>query len=204
MHQLAPVVGVKLLIVFSGNQCDSDRVAPAESVRAARGTVMTVRRSRPCIDRALPVLFLFSFAVLSAHAQVYKWTDKDGKSHYGDRPPADAKTSKVAINVTSFGGPATVDYVSILRRPVKGAASAPAEARVTIYTASWCGPCKSAKAWMNTNGISYTEYDVETTETGKRDYQEMKMRGVPTILVGNQRMTGFSSRTLQAMIKQGG
>ncbi len=165
---------------------------------------MNIRRAQLLICRALPLFLSFSFAVSSAHAQVYKWTDKDGKSHYGDRPPADAKTAKVAITVTSFGGPATVDYVSILRRPVKGAAPSPAEARVTIYTASWCGPCKSAKAWMNTNGIGYTEYDVETSETGKRDFQEMMMRGVPTILVGNQRMTGFSSQTLQAMIKQGG
>ncbi len=104
--------------------------------------------------------------------------------------------------MTSFGGPATVDYVSILRRPVKGAAAP--EARVTIYTASGCGPCKSAKAWMNANGVAYSEFDVETTETGKRDYKEMMMRGVPTIIVGKQRMTGFSSLALQAMMKDGG
>ena len=78
--------------------------------------------------------------------------------------------------VQSFGGPAEVDYVSILKRPVKSGATA-GRADVAIYSASWCGPCKSAKTWMTSQNIPFTDYDVETNEQGKRNFQAMGARG---------------------------
>jgi hypothetical protein len=32
-----------------------------------------------------------------AGGEVYKWVDEHGKKHYGDRPPAQASASKVAV-----------------------------------------------------------------------------------------------------------
>ncbi len=159
----------------------------------------------PTMHRTL-LLLLLPLALMSAvdsAAQVFKWTDKDGKVHYGDNPPPEAKPNQVKVGVQSFGGPAEVDYVSILKRPIKGGAAAN-RADVVIYSASWCGPCKSAKAWMASQNIPFTDYDVETSEQGKRDFQAMGARGVPTILVGEQRMTGFSASNLSAMLKKGG
>ena len=151
----------------------------------------------------ITALFFLATAMMQrdANAQVYKWTDKDGKVHYGDRPPPEVKTNEIKVRVQSFGGPAEVDYVAILRRPIKSAAAQPG---VVIYSASWCGPCKIAKAWMTSQQIAYTDFDVETSEQGKRDYKAIGGRGVPTILVGEQRMTGFSADRLQAMLKKSG
>ncbi len=40
-------------------------------------------------------------AALAAHAEVYEWQDKSGKTHYGDRPPVDSQT---ADTVDGVGG----------------------------------------------------------------------------------------------------
>ena len=159
----------------------------------------------PTLQRTF-LMLLLPLALLAAAdstAQVFKWTDKDGKVHYGDSPPAEATTKQITVGVQSFGGPAEVDYVSILKRPIKSGAAA-SRADVVIYSASWCGPCKSAKTWMTSQNIPFTDYDVETNEQGKRNFQAMGARGVPTILVGEQRMTGFSAGNLSAMLKKGG
>jgi hypothetical protein len=43
---------------------------------------------------AILVVAMFASAALGAAAQIYKWTDKDGKVHYGEKPPEDAKTAR--------------------------------------------------------------------------------------------------------------
>ena len=45
------------------------------------------------------LLFVLTLALIAmtAPAQVYKWTDSSGKTHYGDRPPDDAKKQELAI-----------------------------------------------------------------------------------------------------------
>ncbi|MDD2701935.1 MAG: DUF4124 domain-containing protein [Sideroxydans sp.] len=40
-------------------------------------------------------LLLLSFISLSAHAALNKWVDAEGKVHYSDSPPADAKVESV-------------------------------------------------------------------------------------------------------------
>ena len=36
---------------------------------------------------------------------------------------------------------------------------------VTVYTTTWCGPCKRLKAQMVRAGIEYTEVDIEADPT---------------------------------------
>jgi hypothetical protein len=43
---------------------------------------------------AILVVAVAASAALGAAAQIYKWTDKDGKVHYGEKPPEDAKTAR--------------------------------------------------------------------------------------------------------------
>ncbi len=50
------------------------------------------------------LLVALAAASLPAAAQVYKWTGPDGRTHYGDRPPEDAKKQELRIGVQSFGG----------------------------------------------------------------------------------------------------
>jgi len=61
-----------------------------------------------------------------------------------------------------------------------------------MYSASWCTVCKKAKKYFRERGISYTEYDIEKSAKGRREYDKLGARGVPVILVGNKRLNGFT------------
>jgi biopolymer transport protein ExbB/TolQ len=52
------------------------------------------------------LLVLISLCIpLSATAGVYKWVDANGQTHFGDRPPAQAESSEVAVKAA----PASTD-----------------------------------------------------------------------------------------------
>ena len=124
--------------------------------------------------------------------KVYKWTDAKGHVHFSDQPVNVVNLEEVKIR--SFSGTADValdgdDYGA---REVK------------ILTTTWCGVCKKAKAYLASKGIYYSEYDVETSEIGKQEYSRLGGKGVPIILVGKQRMDGFSLSKLDEMLKNVG
>lgn len=48
-------------------------------------------------------LTLLCLLPLSANAGVYKWVDANGQTHFGDRPPAEAASSEVAVKAAPAG-----------------------------------------------------------------------------------------------------
>ena len=70
---------------------------------------------------------------------------------------------------------------------------------MVMYSASWCGVCKRAKAYFDDQGIVYDELDVEKDAQGKQDYARLGSRGVPIILVGGRRMDGFNITRFQQL-----
>ncbi len=49
---------------------------------------------------------MFLAAGAAGADQIYKWIDKDGKVHYGDRPSAGAKTTSISAPAAPAGSPA--------------------------------------------------------------------------------------------------
>ncbi len=137
--------------------------------------------------RALAATLLL-LAALPAIAGVYKWKDAEGRTHFSDKPPAGATADEVRLR--SITGPAEVS-----------ATSGEAAKQVTILTTTWCGVCKRAKAWLAAKGVAYTELDVEKSDTGRTEYRRLGGAGVPVILVGKERMNGFSPERLEQMLK---
>jgi glutaredoxin len=68
----------------------------------------------------------------------------------------------------------------------------------------WCGYCRQARAYLTSRGIPFEDLDVEISAQGKQEYRELKGRGVPIILVGNQRMNGYSQAQLDSMLRTAG
>lgn len=130
---------------------------------------------------------LVAFVALPAAAGVYKWKDVEGRTHFSDKPPVGATADEVRLR--SVTGPAEVS-----------AAPGDAAKQITILTTTWCGVCRRAKAWLASKGIAYTELDVEKSEAGKAEYRRLGGTGVPIILVGKQRMNGFSPERLEQML----
>jgi len=111
--------------------------------------------------------------------EIYKWTDENGTVHFGDSPPASAVYSVPEIEINSYSAPSTGDTSS-------------GDKRVVMYGTSWCGYCKKAKRYFAKKRIPFKEYDIEDSATARRQYDQLNGRGVPLIIVGDQRLSGFS------------
>jgi len=129
-----------------------------------------------------------------ADAQVYRWTDENGRVHYGDKPPAQAKTREVIDRISSYAGPAQVSSAP------QQASARKASARVVMYTTPTCGYCRQAKAHFNYRRVAFEERDVEHSTEFRREFYRLGGRGVPVILVGEKRMDGYDRRALDAML----
>lgn len=129
------------------------------------------------------VLLATALAASNALAEIYKVVGPDGKITYSDREPqAAAKADRLKIQPSSGGT----------------SAAAP---RVVLFSAQWCGVCREAKSYMASRSISYEEWDVDKSDYAQAKLREFGTRAVPVILVGNQKMIGFSSDRLEAMLK---
>ena len=135
--------------------------------------------------------------LLAAGADIYRWTDAQGKVHYSDSPPPEAKAKQLKIRINSIDGPAVVSTV-------KGAPADEGRDKVRICTAVWCGYCKKAKAYLAKRRVPFEELDVETSDRGRNEFAQLGGRGVPLILVGSQRMDGFDAGGLEAMLAAAG
>lgn len=78
------------------------------------------------------------------------------------------------------------------------------ENSVIVYGTSWCGYCKKTKEYLHSLNVTFTFYDIEHSEIGKRKYEKLEVRGVPIIIIGSQRIEGFDANAIkQALQAQG-
>lgn len=83
---------------------------------------------------------------------------------------------------------------------VAAAGSNGAAKEIIMYTTASCPACVAAKSYMARKGIRYEERDVERSSAALAEFQNLGGRGVPLILVGNEKMVGFSAQKLEEMI----
>jgi len=95
------------------------------------------------------------------------------------------------------------DLERTLRSAVLEAPKAPA---VTMYSASWCGVCKKAKAFMQAEGIPFVEKDIEKDRAAAEELQRkaaqagVASNGVPMFDIGGKIMGGFDPKALVAAL----
>ena len=49
---------------------------------------------------------------------------------------------------------------------------APVDGSVVVYSATWCGYCKKAKAWLKQHDVAFVERDVEKTPGAQEELQQ--------------------------------
>ena len=150
-----------------------------------------IRRISAC--HALLAVFLMMNVVHStAMAEVYRYTDTNGRVVYTSQKPASAgNIERVRIRQNTVS-PGDNGYLEQGNR------------EVVIYTAEWCQYCKSAKAYFDELGIDYSEYDIEKSRQAYLDYRNLGGSGLPLILVGDRKMTGFSRSGFQRLYSPDG
>ena len=156
------------------------------------------------MHRLLPCVVLLS-VVASVQAQtLYKFIGPDGKVVYSDRPPASGKIEKT-LKVQDLPNTAlpqkTLAELAALRKIVKPGAVP--MTGVVLFSATWCGYCRQAKAFLAQRGVSYQEKDIDTPE-GKLAYVQAGGGGGVPMPVANGTVTrGFSSETYESLFPRG-
>jgi glutaredoxin len=127
---------------------------------------------------------------VAASAQVFKWVDANGKTHYSDKPPpATAKQAQVtnaSTGVSTEGMPYTL-------------AQAVRSAPVTLWTTSPCAGCDSGRSLLKARGIPFAEKTVKTAE----DEQALKAAGgdgLPMLVVGASKTNGYLQSQWESML----
>lgn len=142
-----------------------------------------------CLLSLLPTLALAQF----------KWTDANGRVHYGDNPPRDARN----IERVGAGGASAPegDPAAALPFEVRRAMS---NFPLTLYTAPDCGPCNGARELLRARGAPYTE----VTVTSQKDLQAFRALQlgdkVPVLVVGRQAVREFDPQAWHISLDSAG
>ena len=153
--------------------------------------------------RAAAVL-LFSVASAAVSAQVlYRSVGPDGKVSYTDRPPTEGRIEKTlrAEDLPNTAIPpktqAELDQLAlwakqrqVTARQVADAAK-PQAAGPVLYSASWCGYCRLARAYLQQKNIGYREIDIDQPDGKLAFAQAGGGGGIPLLVAGEQKLRGF-------------
>jgi len=128
----------------------------------------------------------------SASAQMFKWVDANGKTHFTDTPqPSNAKP--VAVQNTASAPQDTAGLPYAL-------ANAMRKAPVTLYTDSGCTGCDAGRSYLRGRGIPYAEKTVKS----QAELDQLKAAGgdgsLPFITVGSAKMAGFDAGRWDSML----
>lgn len=132
----------------------------------------------------------------SAQAQLYRWTDAQGRVHVTDTPPPpsakNVRSRPANVAPASGAGEPYALQLAVKNHPVK------------LYTAPDCAPCGIARALLNARGVPFSEVSV----IDERQAEELKKVAgsvsVPVILVGSSVQKGFEEGRYHALLDAAG
>lgn len=121
-----------------------------------------------------------------AHAgSLYRWVDKEGNVHYGERPAADAVSAEKRRLHGSAENEADLPY---------SVRKARQDFPVTLYVSPACGEfCIQARALLNKRGIPFAEKNIMTKEDNASFKAVTGGNIVPTLMVGKTSLAGFAA-----------
>jgi glutaredoxin len=135
----------------------------------------------------------------STHAQtVYRIVGADGKVTFSDKPPVNADQGKIAGTGVGAGSGASSSGLPFELRQVVS------KYPVTLYTASKCGPCDTARSYLVARGVPFTERTVNTPQDAESLQRISGETSLPFITVGNQRLSGFTDVDLNQYLDAAG
>ena len=80
-------------------------------------------------------------------------------------------------------------------------------AKVIVYSTSWCAFCKTEMQWLDKLGVSYEEKDIEADEQARDELLSKnggQFQGVPVTDVAGTIILGFDRPKLQEALTEAG
>ncbi len=73
---------------------------------------------------------------------------------------------------------------------------------VTIYSATWCAFCRSAKDYLDKLGVKYTDKDIEKdVKAAQESMEKSQQTGIPVIDIDGTIIIGFDRPKIDEALK---
>jgi glutaredoxin len=125
---------------------------------------------------------------------IYKSIGANGTVVYSDRPPVNGKIEETIQYVDLPSSPLPAASAKQIEQAARQTAPHPRRqyTGVTLYTTSWCGYCKRARAYLAQKGVDYRDIDIEAPGGAAAFAQAGGRGGVPLLVADGHRVRGFS------------
>ena len=160
-------------------------------------------------QKIILVILIQIFALGISSAEIYKWVDENGVTHYSDSPTENIpEPTEIQNDEIQSGDPAPADNRPLPDKTQKGtldsdffdildetqeeevAVNTPT---VEIYETSWCVYCKKAKDFFRSRGIDFVTFDIEKDQQAARRMRSFtNRRAVPFVVINGEGIAGYS------------
>ncbi len=73
---------------------------------------------------------------------------------------------------------------------------------ITIYSATWCAFCHSAKDYLDKLGVKYTDKDIEKdVKAAQESMEKSQQTGIPVLDIDGTIVIGFDKPKIDAALK---
>ena len=147
------------------------------------------------VSSLLSLVFLLG---ATAHAEMYRWVDKDGKVHYSDQLPPSNEVKKVEEK--KFGGN-LIQGGNLPYATQQAAKNFP----VTLYTGDCGEVCNQAKNYLAKRGIPYSERVPSKNPADAELFKKVSKENlIPLLQVGSTQLKGFDESAWTVALNQAG
>jgi glutaredoxin len=167
----------------------------------------------------LASLTLVFFSISAA--EIYKWVDENGVTHYSDAPTSDklpAETEpedpprELEKTAAAPETPAPTTQRQERNEMMKSISklleeSDPAEAKrspsVELYVTDFCPWCKKAEQFFRREGVAYTLYNVQRDRKAANRMRSLtRYKGVPFAVINGRKIEGYSAAAYRKALRQ--
>ena len=133
---------------------------------------------------------------------VYLGRDAAGNITTSSQPPADYKPVPFTP-LPPQSAQSTTQNQSSARAPSSTAARSGATMApqgLVLYAADWCPYCRQARQYLKSQGIAYTEINIDTQD-GSQAFEAASgngRRGIPLLVSGQRQIRGFNPASYDA------
>jgi glutaredoxin len=128
---------------------------------------------------------------------IYKSVGPDGAVVYSDHPPASGKVEKTFEFADLPSSPVALEQARDTK-PAPAHTGSPGG--IALFSASWCGYCRRAKAYLAQKGIPYRNVDIESAD-GRQQFASAGGGGIPLLFNGGKHIRGFSADGYDAFFR---
>ena len=170
------------------------------------------------LPKIIFVILILLFTLGVSSAEIYKWVDENGITHYSDSPaqitpepaedeneedqsPGPAPADTQPLPDESRKGIPDPDFFNALNETQEEAVAVNTPT-VELYETSWCGSCKLARKYFRSKGIDFVAYDIEKDPQAARRMMKMtSRRAVPFVVINGQGISGYSVAAYEQALK---